>query len=301
MPSTEASMAARELRRAGRTIEAAIAARGRWWRPWGRGLWATARTSYAPRPLAAAFEQRVVALETGGGARVRRRVAVARGSRPALLIVPGLYASLDEGLFSHIAELALAKTGRSVVLVEDRLAGPTLALNRGEVPRLRQMADELAAIVATLDARPDALALSAGAAVALAAAERTFERIVAWSAAVDIGAVARQLGDRPLLRRYYERVHCRAFASAGVAAPPLGAVQQALASDHSLATPHAPLLLLHAARDPVAPLAALAPLARHPGVIVHVLQAGGHLGFGAVAGPEIYVAPFVQAPSSSVS
>ena len=259
----------------------------RQWLPHRRAFWVTLRTSYAPRPLAPGF--RTIEIEVKKGR--RRRVAYADGRGPTLLILPGLYATLDEGLFSEVAELA-HRAGRRAALLEDRLAGPTLARNRCEVPDLRQMGDEVGAVASALGEQPDGLAFSAGVAAALAAPCGTFRRLVGWSGVVDPQSVARRVLGHPLLRWYYERVHRRAFAAGGRPAPPLSRTLLAFDAGLPVLRTTEGILLLHADDDPVAPAEAIRSLLPCPGLTVGLLPLGGHLGFGSLMGTETYLEPF---------
>ena len=224
-------------------VERRLAARPHWRSPLDRGILLTARTDFRERALSPSFTVRGV--RAAGAA---RRVAAAPGTGSPLVILPGLYAALDEGLFADLAELAAAR-GRPVALLEDRLATGTLALNAGEVPSLRRIGLEVAAVSRELGGRPDALALSAGAAAALAAPPGTFARIAIFSGALDLWATAENLARHPLPRFHYRQVHRRAFERAGLEPPPLSAIPARLA-------------------------------------------AGAHLGFGTLAGTDVYLSPF---------
>jgi pimeloyl-ACP methyl ester carboxylesterase len=253
-----------------------------------RGIVLTGRTDYRERPLSGVFRVDVInALGTP------RRVAVAAGSGRPLMILPGLYASLNEGLFAVIAELA-AQRGRSVVLVEDRLAAGTLALNHGEIPSLSRIGAEIAALARQLGVQPDALALSAGAAAALAAAPGTFARIATWSGVVDIWAVAENLARHPMPRWHYAAVHKRAFVGANLPVPPIATVPARLAAGAPCGVPPGPLLVIHAEDDPVVPAASIRALPVEDEQCVTILPAGAHLGFGTLVGPDIYLAPFEE-------
>ncbi len=248
-----------------------------WW-AWGqRGLWATARVSYGAESLGPAFVEREVVL-----CGARRRVAVAEGVGRPLLILPGLYATLDEGLFARLARLA-ARSGRPVLLLEDRLAAGTLRANGGEVASLMRQADEVASLAEGFSEPPDVLALSAGWAVA---GRVRCARRVGWSPAADPEAVRGSVRRNPLLHAYYRRVHRRSFDRAGLVAPPIDATWAALGEPPP--PEPAPTLLFHARCDPVVPVASVP----EGGV---VLGSGGHLGFGVVAGEDVYVLP-LRAP-----
>jgi len=272
--------------RAARRVEARFGARPRWWSPLQRGLLLTARTDYSERPFSAAFHVEVMhALGTP------RRVAVAQGKGRALVILPGIYASLNQGLFLLLAELA-AQRGRPVALVEDRLATGTLKLNGGEIPSFARIGAEIAALAKQLGPEPDALALSVGAPAALAAPPGTFARIVTWSGAVDFWAAAENLARHPLPRWYYARLHRRAFADAGLPVPPIATVPARLAAGAPCGVPPEPLLVVHAEDDPVVPAASVRAFAVEDQQRVTILPAGAHLGFGTLAGPDVYLVPF---------
>ncbi len=272
--------------RAVRRVEQRLGARPHWWSPMDRGMLLTARTDFRERALAPAFTVHVRQAE---GA--RRRVASAAGAGRPLMILPGLYASLNEGLFADLAELA-ARRGRPVLLVEDRLAAGTLALTGGEVPSLQRIGLELAALAGGLDAQPDVLALSAGAAAALAAPPGTFARIATWSGALDIWATAEYLARHAVPRFHYTQVHRRAFEGAGLAAPRLATIPARLASGAPCGLPPDPLLVVHAADDPVVPPSVVTALALDEGQRSLVAPAGAHLGFGTLVGPDVYLVPF---------
>lgn len=274
--------------RAALRVEARLAARPHWWSPMDRGLLLTTRTDFRERPLSPAFTVRVV--EAEGAV---RRMAVAEGAGRPLVILPGMYASLNEGLFAVIAELAAAR-GNMVALVEDRLAAGTLALNRGEVPSLQRIGLELAAIARTLGGRPDALALSAGAAAALAAPPGTFARIATWSGALDIWAVAENLARHPMPRFHYSQVHKRAFHGAGLEPPPIATIPARLAAGAPCGAPPDPLLVLHAVDDPVVPESVVTAFVPDDGQRAVLLPAGAHLGFGTLAGDDVYLVPFEE-------
>ena len=252
--------------------------------PWRQGLWTTIRTDYSKRAVPPGFDVRIV--EAAGA---RRRLLLCEGSGTPLLILVGLYASLDEGLFTDLAVLA-AKAGRRVALLEDRLGGPTLALSGGEVPGLAQQARELVAIAESFGQKPDVLALSAGVPVALTASA-ALARIVGWSGAVDPVATARTVARNPVLHRYYQGVHRRAFARAGLTPPPIEDTQRRLMADAVPATSKCPFLLVHAGSDPVAPVSAVQAYASAAVGRVVTTAVGGHLGFGVVLGNGIYLEP----------
>ena len=267
-------------------VERHLAVRPHGRSPLDRGILLTARTDFRERALASAFTVRVV--QAAGAV---RRVAVAAGPGAPLLILPGLYASLDEGLFAEVAELA-ATRGRAVLLLEDRLAAGTLALNAGEVPSLQRIGLEVAAVARELGGRPDALALSAGAAAALAAPPGTFARIAIFSGALDLWATAENLARHPLPRFHYRQVHRRAFEGAGFEVPPLSAIPARLAAGAPCGLPPDPLLVVHAEDDPVVPVAVIRGLALEDGQRALILPSGAHLGFGTLAGTDVYLSPF---------
>ncbi len=267
-------------------MAARVGGRRPWWAPRLRGLWLTARTDYAERPLPAAF--RVEVLHALG---TPRRVAVARGSGRPLMIFPGLYASLNEGLFADIAELA-ARRGRTVALVEDRLAAGTLRLNGAEIPSFARIGAELADLARQSGPAPDARALSAGAPAARAAPPGTFGRMAVWSGAVDLWAVAEHLAAHPLPRRHYARVHRRAFGGAGFPLPPIATVPARLAAGAPCGVPPGPLLIVHAEDDPVVPAVSVRAYPVEDEQAKAILPAGAHLGFGTLAGLDVYLEPF---------
>ena len=282
MPSHDSAWAERAARR----VAARVGGRRPWWAPQRRGLWLTARTDYAGRPLSSAFRIEVVhALGTP------RRVAFAAGTGRPLLIFPGLYASLDEGLFAGIAELA-ARRGRTVALVEDRLAAGTLRLAGAEIPSFARIGAELAALARRIGPQPDALALSAGAQAALSAPPGTFERIAVWSGALDLWAVAEHLARHPLPRRHYAGVHRRAFSGAGLPVPPIATVPARLAAGAPCGVAPGPLVIVHAEDDPVVPAASVRAFPVEDAQYTAILPAGAHLGFGTLAGPDVYLEPF---------
>ena len=274
--------------RAARRVEARLAARPHWWSPMDRGLLLTTRTDYRERPLPPALTVRE--LDAGG---TRRRAAVSAGTGRPLVILPGMYASLAEGLFADLAELA-ARRGRAVVLLEDRLAAATLTLTGGEVPSLHRIGIELAAIASQLAAQPDVLALSAGAAAALAAPPGTFARIATFSGALDLWATAENLARHPMPRFHYAQVHRRAFRAAGFEPPPLATIPARLAAGAPCGAPPDPLLIVHAADDPVVPESVVAGFALDDGQHALLLPAGAHLGFGTLAGDDVYLEPFEE-------
>lgn len=274
--------------RAAQRVRRRLAGLPHWWSPMDRGLLLTARTDYRDRALSAAFTVRVVQADG-----VPRRVAMAEGAGRPLLILPGMYASLTEGLFATIAELA-ARRRHPVWLVEDRLASGTLTLTGGEIPSLARLGAEVAALAQALPERPDVLALSAGAATALAAPPGTFARISTWSGALDLWATAENLARHPMPRFHYSQVHRRAFHGAHLAPPPIATVPAHLAAGAPCGFPPDPLLVVHAEDDPVVPSAVVADAPLEDGQQALVLSAGAHLGFGTLAGDDVYLEPFVE-------
>jgi len=272
--------------RAGDRVVAAFEAAVRVPGPWSRGLWATARADYGVRriPEGAAIQ----VLEAAGR---RRRVLQLGGAGRPLVVLPGLHASLDEGLFADLAQRAALE--RPVWLLEDRLAGPTLALNDGDLPSLRQLVCELEALLDALGTVPDVLALSAGATVALALAPGRIHRLVGWSAVLEPAATVAAVRGSLALRTYYGRVHRRVFRQAGQEPPPQEEVWTRLLSERAPPVDGTPTLLVHGAADPVAPLGPVRAAA--PGRTVRVLSGGGHLGQGAVAGDDLYLLPLAVA------
>ncbi len=277
--------------RAAERVAARIAPHVHHWSPLERGIVLTIRTDYRERALAGAFTVKVV--DADG---TPRRVAEAEGRGPPLMILPGLYASLGESLFASIAELAVRR-GRHVLLVEDRLAAGTLALTRGEIPSLSRIGLEIAAIARRLPAQPEALALSGGAATALAAPPGTFARIVTWSGALDIWVTAEAIARHPTVRWHYAQVHRRAFHTAGLPVPPLATIPAHLAAGAPCGPTPDPLLVLHAEDDPVVPASVAAALPLEEGQRAQLLPAGAHLGFGTLAGLDVYLLPFDESPS----
>ena len=272
--------------RAARRVEARVGPRPPWWAPRRRGILLTARTDYSVRALPAEFHVEVIPVLG-----TPRRVAIAPGSGRPLMILPGLYAALDEGLFVVIAELA-ARGGRPVALVEDRLAAGTLRLTGGEVPSFARIGEEAAAMAKHLGSAPDVLALSAGASAALAAPLGSFARIAIWSGTVDMWATAEHLARHPMPRSHYARVHRSAFGAAGVPAPPIASVPARLAAGAPCGVPPGPLLVVHAEDDPVVPAESVRAFPVEDEQCVTVLPAGAHLGFGTLAGPDVYLVPF---------
>lgn len=220
-----------------------------------------------------------------------RRVALAQGTGRPILVLPGIYASLGETLFVEIAEGVRDATRRPVLLLEDRFAPRTLAASGGAMTSVERLGLEAAAVAAALAPHPDVLALSLGASVAFAARD-AWHRVLAWSAAPDLEAVARRLERSFVARFYYAHAHRRAYRMAGLVPPPMSVFYEHLVSRGARSEPSVPTLLVHATDDPIAPLAPVASLARPPDVRVCVLPVGGHLGFGAIAGASVYWLPF---------
>ena len=277
MPSNEATWAERAARR----VEARLGGAQPWWAPQRRGLFLTARTDYAERALSPAFRVEVMhALGTP------RRVAVARGSGRPLMIFPGLYASLNEGLFADIAELA-ARRGRTVALVEDRLAAETLRLNGADIPSFARIGAEIAALAKQLGPQPDALALSAGAQAALAAPPGTFAQhrdLVGRRG--HLGGRGVHLARHPMPRRHYAHVHRRAFRAAGLRVPPIATVPARLAAGAPCGVPPGPLLIVHAEDDPVVPAASVRAYPVEDEQCVTILPAGGASRLRHAGGPR---------------
>jgi len=145
------------------------------------------------------------------------------------------------------------------------------------------------------EAPPDVLALSAGASAALAAPPGTFARIATWSGAVDIWAAADNLARHPMPRWHYTQVIRRAFHQAHLPVPPLATIPSRLAAGAPCGLPPGPLLVVHAEDDPVVPASSVRALSVEDGQCVTVLPAGAHLGFGTLAGPDVYLVPFDEA------
>ncbi len=284
MGSHDAAWAERVVPR----VAARLAGRRHWWAPHRRGLWLTARTDFRERPLAPAF--RIEVMQALG---TPRRVALAPGQGRPLMIFPGLYAALNEGLFADVAELA-ARGGRPVAIVEDRLAAATLQLNGAEIPSFARIGAEVAALAQRIGPRPDALAFSVGAPAALAAPPGTFEHIAIWSGAMDLWAAAENLAHHPLPRRHYSGAHRHAFRAAGLPVPPIATVPARLAAGAPCGVPPGPLVVLHAEDDPVVPAASVRGFPAEDEQCVAILPAGAHLGFGTLAGLDVYLAPFAE-------
>lgn len=178
--------------------------------------------------------------------------------------------------------------------MEDRLSAETLKLNGGEIPSLARIGAELAALAEQIAPRPDVVALSAGASAAFAAPPGTFDRIATWSGAVDMWAVAENLAHVQIPRWHYAQVHHRSFHGAGLAVPPIESVPAQLAAGAPCGVPPGPLLVVHAEDDPVVPVASVRALPVEDGQCVTVLPVGAHLGFGTLAGDDVYLVPFEE-------
>lgn len=257
------------------------------------GLWATSATRYDEVELPAGFVTEVVDAD---GA--RRRVARSTPSpgEPVLVIVPGLFASLSEKLFVDVARLA-QRAGRNVIVIEDRFAAPTLALNGGAWPSAARLGAELASIVRTLSAPPDVLAFSSGALSALFV-PAPVRRMVIWSAAFRPAAVLAHASRSFFVRRYFDSIRRRAFRSASRSPLSWRDIVEMLGDgeDDGRAHTRAPLLLVHAEDDPVAPVSEVLWIGNRlaEGQAVCITKRGGHLGFGALAGDDVYLAPLVD-------
>lgn len=256
------------------------------WRGWS-GLWSTARARYDAVPLPPRFSVQLVETPTAV-----RRLAVCPGDAPGIVIVPGLFASLDERLFVDIAACA-QRRGRAVILVEDRLAALTLALNGPSLPTAPQLADELAFILRRQANPCDVLALSAGALPALHA-QAPARRIVAWSPAFAPRAVMEHASKSAFIRRHFQKSAERAFAATRSAPPSWLQLVTALMRQGCSALTSTPMFLVHVADDPVAPVAEVHRLAGtlHDAQSACVVSRGGHLGFGALLGVDAYLRPF---------
>lgn len=270
---------ARALEHTRRRLELGLAAR----LPWKRGLLATARPSYRTKALPPGFA--LEEFDVPGG---RRRLAFREGVGRPIMILPGLYSALGEALFCDVA-LATSRSGRPVALLEDQLAGPTLRLARGRWTSFAEQGQQARAAARLFSARPDAVALSAGCMVALSAPAGTWHRLVGWSAVVDEGTVQRVRSSR-VLRWHFRRQHARAFRQAGMEPPAMDEVFQLLFREGCAPEPSCPSLFVHAEDDPVAPAPALRRRIAEP----LITSWGGHLGFGAVLGADIYSAPLLE-------
>jgi hypothetical protein len=252
---------------------------------WRRGFWVTARTDYRLRELPPGFEIRRTVLLGAV-----RRVASAPGRGRPIVILPGIYADLRESLFATVAERLHGSSGRPVLLLEDRMAAPTLAANGGEIVSVDRMGCEARELAARLPEKPDVLAFSFGAPVALRA-ERAWNRMVAWSATPDLLAVEQRLARSPVARLYYGWAHRRAYTGAGLEPPRAAVVYERLAAREPIADAAVATLFVHAEDDPIAPLPPVLAAARRPDADACVLPCGGHLGFGVLAGTDVYDLP----------
>ena len=254
--------------------------------PWSRGLWVSARERFNTVPLPAEFS---VVVERLDG--VLRRWAHRAGEGRAVVVVPGLYASLNERLFVDVAA-RLVTLGRPVVLLEDRFARETV-LASGP-PRLEPEAQgaQLSALCGELGDSPDVLALSAGLLSAWTLPRCRARRIVGYSGIRAPAACAQQLHRRRLVYRHFAKVHREAGLEATL---PFDRLLEQLSALSPLRPPEEDWVLVHAEDDPVAPVGTLdgLDLAR-----VLRLPDGGHLGFGVTCGLDIYVAPFHRCADS---
>lgn len=292
-------------------IDGLIRSRAPWWtrQPCG-GLIATIKSDYEPRPLPEPFE--VMTLRARG---CNRRLAIARGAGRPIVLLPGLYATLDEGLFIDLAHLIFERLGRSVILLEDRFAAPTVQINEYRLPTLRELGKEAAYVAGSAsslvrstnvdtcagpdradddaaESAPDALAFSAGAASVLSAEGGCFRRAVLWSAALDPKAVISFVRNSRISNAYFSLLHRRSFRRAGARKiPDRGEMVETLASDRPHPPLDLPVLAIHAEDDPVAPVGPVLALRRRLNLTTCLTSTGGHLGFGAVAGREIYLEP----------
>lgn len=251
--------------------------------PWKRGLLATARPSYRTKALPEGFA--VEEFRVPGG---RRRLAFRDGVGRPILILPGLYSALGEALFCDVA-LTASRSQRPVALLEDQLAGPTLRLSRGRWTSFAEQGRQARVAARLFSARPDVLALSAGCMVALSAPAGTWHRLVGWSAVVDEETVKRVQSSR-ILRWHFRRQHTRAFREAGIEPPAMDEVFQLLFREGCAPEPSCPYLFVHAEDDPVAPALAVQRRIADP----LLTRWGGHLGFGAVLGADVYSTPLLE-------
>lgn len=241
------------------------------------GLIATARTNYRERPLGGRFSEEAVRVPGGV-----RQVAMASGVGTPIVVVPGAFASFREDFFASIAE-RLAATGRSVLIVEDRLAADTLVANQGQFVSLAVQAEELRQVADSLLKRPIALAFSCGAGIALAVESGTFERVIAWSPAFDLRATWERVESSFLLRSYFTSVCARAFRGVR-AAPSLAELAVRLVASPPEFRADTPLIAIHARNDPVVPIESVLRFSLGPQQRLVVRPRGGHLGFA--SGPD---------------
>ncbi len=276
---------------AGLQVKEALKRHDRWPAIHKRGALVTARTCYRSRTIPTHFRMRVVPTSVGS-----RRLLSTPGKGRPLLILPGLYARINEGLFLDLAEQARKALGRPISLLEDRFAPGTLRLNPPRIPTIRELGREVGDIArgpirGQDDARPDLLALSAGAAWGLAAPEGTFAKAAVWSSALQPQAVLSWIRRNPPLEWYFKRLHQRSFREGGVS--PIGMKQfsEAISRDCPSFEPKHPLLAVHANDDPIAPAHSL-KFGSSRTLFVCLVGTGGHLGFGELAGNGVYLLPF---------
>ena len=74
--------------------------------------------------------------------------------------------------------------------------------------------------------------------------------------------------------------------------PPIATVPARLAAGAPCGVPPGPLLVVHAEDDPVVPAASVRGFPVEDGQCVTILRSGGHLGFGTLAGDDVYLVPF---------
>lgn len=249
--------------------------------PWRRGLWVTARESYRPARLPEGFAIAEIDVPRG-----RRRIATREGRGRPLLILPGLCGALDEDLTCRLASAA-SRAGRPVVVLEDQLASSTLRISHGYVGSFLEQGQQVRLLARRFTSLPDVLALSMGSMVALTAPAGTLHRLAAWSAVVDESTVQRVRSSR-ILSWHYARECERSFRRAGLPPPNLDDLFRVLFRAGPAPAPPCPALFIHAADDPIAPARAVER--RMPGTLI--VNWGGHLGFGAVAGASVYLSPF---------
>lgn len=250
--------------------------------PWRHGLWVTAREGYAEVPLPEGF--RVACPVLGGEP---RRLARADGPGRPLVVLPGLYSDLHEELFVRIATEA-HRAGRPVLLLEDRLARSTVALAGPPRHELASLGEAVAELLADVGPDADVLALSAGLIAAWSgpAATARWHRLVGFSGLRDPASTATHLQHALLVRRHFAACHRRAGLDA---LWPFAAFCDWLAAQPRLPPPAGSWLLVHAIDDPVVPIDTLDDLPRDR---VVRLPAGGHLAFGVLGGPSVFLAPF---------
>jgi len=76
--------------------------------------------------------------------------------------------------------------------------------------------------------------------------------------------------------------------------PPIATVPARLAAGAPCGVPSGPLVLIHAEDDPVVPAASVRAFPVQDEQCVTILPAGAHLGFGTLAGLDVYLEPFEQ-------